>query len=862
VVGHPLLIFPTPREVAKSRRFGGGGKVHVPGHARQTERLGPRFERLQQAFDARRARIQSLPEGTVPEMVLVIELAEAVGAFKATLERAGLEWLDELDVDDLPPDEDFYAEDKKGQAKDEGLKGRVFLTMSDQRALQELASLWRRWSGEPDAAWPRDQSMWRRVFERIREVRPWSSDDRIRDTGLMADWQASVEEGNLRVRFEAELWFRREQVHRTRAQQSVGALVARLGGRVIRSAVIPEIHYHGLLGELPIAAVREVLNHPDVDLLQADDVMFFRPTGQTAVPVPPQDAERKGVEDRELPTVETVPPVVALLDGMPVESHRLLADRVMVEDPDGWAAQCPAAQRYHGTAMASLLIHGDLGSPSSPLGRPIYARPVLKPHQWHAQAAEAIPDDQLAVDMIHRAVRRLFDGEGDLGPVAPTVRVVNLSIGEANRPFISMLSPWAKLLDWLAARYQVLFVVSAGNHPHPINLGVPRGTVSKLDKAELEQRVLQSLVRDSRHRRLLSPAESINALTVGALHTDESGAEPRAAYHVDPYQARTLPSPVSAHGLGYRRAIKPDVLLPGGRQFYQEPPAHADPDAVLEALRHYSAPGQRAAAPGSTGLENDRTLYYRGTSNSAALATRLAAELYEVIETLRRETGGDQLDPAFDAVLLKAMLVHGAAWGDAGRAFDDLLRPIVGGRRVREQVSRFLGYGAVAPNRAATCTEQRATLLGCARLAKDEAHEYVLPLPPSLSGQAVARRLTITLAWLSPVAPGTQKYRRAHLWYAPVDHQSLVPDRLEYSHTAATRGTVQHEIFVGEKATVFADDDALRIRVNCREDAPPLEDSVPYGLAVSLEVAEGIALPIYEEVRSRIRPRVAIRPGV
>jgi hypothetical protein len=28
------------------------------------------------------------------------------------------------------------------------------------------------------------------------------------------------------------------------------------------------------------------------------------------------------------------------------------------------------------------------------------------------------------------------------------------------------------------------------------------------------------------------------------------------------------------------------------------------------------------------------------------------------------------------------------------------------------------------------------------------------------------------------------------------------------------------------------------------------------------EVAEGIALPIYEEVRTRIRPRVAIRPGV
>jgi len=304
------------------------------------------------------------------------------------------------------------------------------------------------------------------------------------------------------------------------------------------------------------------------------------------------------------------------------------------------------------------------------------------------------------------------------------------------------------------------------------------------------------------------------------------------------------------------------VLLPGGRQIYQEPPAPSGADAVLEPLTYFSAPGQRAAAPGSTGLENDRTLYYRGTSNSAALATRLAAELYEVLEALRREPGGEQLDPAFDAVLLKAMLVHGAAWGAAQQTFDDLLRPVVGGHKVREQVSRFLGYGAVAAGRAAACTEQRATLIGCGRLARDEAHEYALPLPPSLSGQAVVRRLTTTLAWMSPVAPGTQAYRRAHLWYAPVHHKSLVPDRLEYSDKAVTRGTVQHEIFVGDKAAVFADGDAMRIRVNCREDAPPLEDRVPYGLVVSLEVAEGVALPIYQEVRARIRPRVAIRPGV
>jgi hypothetical protein len=71
---------------------------------------------------------------------------------------------------------------------------------------------------------------------------------------------------------------------------------------------------------------------------------------------------------------------------------------------------------------------------------------------------------------------------------------------------------------------------------------------------------------------------------------------------------------------------------------------------------------------------------------------------------------------------------------------------------------------------------------------------------------------------------------------------------------------VQHEVFSGGKAAIFQDGDVLRITVNCREDASPLDESVPYGLAVTLEVAEGVEIPIYEEIRARIQPRVAVQP--
>jgi hypothetical protein len=77
---------------------------------------------------------------------------------------------------------------------------------------------------------------------------------------------------------------------------------------------------------------------------------------------------------------------------------------------------------------------------------------------------------------------------------------------------------------------------------------------------------------------------------------------------------------------------------------------------------------------------------------------------------------------------------------------------------------------------------------------------------------------------------------------------------------AVRRGTVQHEVLEGERATVFVEGDVLVIKVNCREDAKPLESAVRYGIVATLEVAEDIEIPLYEEIRFRIQPRIRIEP--
>lgn len=115
----------------------------------------------------------------------------------------------------------------------------------------------------------------------------------------------------------------------------------------------------------------------------------------------------------------------------------------------------------------------------------------------------------------------------------------------------------------------------------------------------------------------------------------------------------------------------------------------------------------------------------------------------------------------------------------------------------------------------------------------------------------------MTLAWFTPISSTRQRYRTAHLWFDPKN--ALASERIGADGRAVTRGTVQHEVLEGTHAVDFQDGDQMVVKVNCRSDAEDLKDDVKYGLAVSLEVGEGIEIPGYEEVRNRIKVPVTLR---
>ena len=546
-------------------------------------------------------------------------------------------------------------------------------------------------------------------------------------------------------------------------------------------------------------------------------------------------------------------PVVALLDGMPLTRHDLLNGRMVVDDPDEYEESYQAKERTHGTVMASLICHGDLNSQTEePIERPIYVRPIMRPGRSYGNdGIEAIPDGVLPVDLVHRAIVRMFDGEKGEPPASPGVRVVNLSVGDRARQFVGDMSGWARLLDWLSFKYNILFIVSAGNHDQQITLTSQANGLQELSKPECQRLLIAAVTEDTRNRKLFSPAETINGITVGALHMDESGPAPN--HLIDPLLSG-MPSFISAHGPGYRRAIKPEILLPGGRQLLSEDPAPVDGTIVVHSNNFQQPLGQRVAIPGKKGTL-DAEILTRGTSNSAALATRRAYFFYELLETLRT-LPNVRIPEEYDAVLIKALLVHGAKWGQLFSHYFGILGHTHDSRTLKDYLGSFLGYGIPDFSRVVTGTNQRVTVLGFGELSDGNACEFAMPLPPSLHGENVKRHVTITLAWFSPVNCFNHKYRKAHLWFSKPS--KINSSSICANHHAVKRGTIQHEVFEENDAVVIEDGDSMIVKVNCRKDAGDISQSIRFGVAVTLEIVEPVLFPIsiYQEVRERIQVRV------
>ncbi|WP_206692340.1 hypothetical protein [Azospirillum sp. INR13] len=284
--------------------------------------------------------LTSDPTALAPERLLVFEVRGSIQDFvKAVNEVAGLDFIDE---EELEGDE----EDKAPVA---------YLLVPDARAMEQILSLWKRWSaGGLDASKP-----WAKVFDLLRDLRTWGPDDRLsEEEQTFLEEEIEGRPDSDLILLEIEVLF---STNPERAGRYEGAVLEAIlnnifanAGRIVHRTYIEDIAYHALLVSVPVVVVRSIVKRSRESILGLDAVWHIRPQSlapSIEVADPVTEPLRPG------PAPEK-PPILALLDGVPIARHPLLADRLEVLDLFELEPDTPVANRMHGTAMASLIVHG------------------------------------------------------------------------------------------------------------------------------------------------------------------------------------------------------------------------------------------------------------------------------------------------------------------------------------------------------------------------------------------------------------------------------------------------------------------------------------------------------------------------
>lgn len=835
-------------------------RLSKPAAGRQGERLTPQFRQLSEAFTEERARLGADTADEVdPSLVVVFDLAGSVKDFRNAIDRIdGLEFLSELLGDRVEPDDDFHMVERERGRTEKSVTHSLYLVMSNARAIDELLRLFAMWQEDQSVTFEHGLGKFKSAFQQLAAIRRWGPQDRIRETGLQERWRETLEvvgQSVSTVLVEVELWYRRQAAERATAEAAVTQIISEGGGQVVDRSQIGAISYHALLAQLPIQQVEALLadGAEAIRLLTTDEVMLVSPFIPMSVAPPSLDP----VAEVRLPTEERVGglPRVALLDGLPFPNHDALAGRLVIDDPDGLGENYPVSSRNHGTAMASLIIHADLTAPATAMDRPLYVRPIMRPHELAAGHERVLPDCLLP-DLLHRAVRRIVEGENGRAAVAPSVRIVNLSIGAQGRALVHRMSPVGRLLDWLAHTYNLLFVVSAGNHLGPLT--IPASEAS--DPAAARSAMVRATYGTALLRGILPPGDAMNALTVGATHGDALG-ELNLPDSVWDLTEPGAPAHYGATGPGVDRSVKPDLHHVGGRALYARPVTGNGQESVDIELAPTATigPGLQVAAPGRTGATN-RTVFTTGTSNATALVTREANHLFDLLEAAVSDPNDGPLpDPQYHPLLVRALLAHASGWGD----WDPRLRRELGlsNQSARRHLTTLLGYGSLDLSRLGSGATNRAVLVAGGHIARDERHTYELPLPPSLRSRAEWHRFTFTLASMAPTAGQLTRYRSAKVYFATPDTGLAAGERVDAEHFSVRRGSLQHEVVEGTQSMVFGDNSAFPIHVECMDDAQRLRagKTVRYALVVSVETAVETSASIHEEVQSRLRQSVRDR---
>ncbi len=857
----PILRFPDP---TRSKRRKGTPRnppqPSGPGRNSQGRRFQGTFNRLSSALktDNPDVVLHADPTGIAPERALVFITAGSVQHFARVARDIGLEVFTETELEAT----EGFPEGFTPPGEDATLSRTLYATMPTLVVFKQLLKLWntyQRGEGAPSGAAP-----WWKTFDLLLELRPWGAEDRLTEGARKIIKDRLPFDENEEVPIEIEIWPTAHTEQRAVWRELTEQRITDLGGRVVDRSSITEsgFIYEAVLASLPAYAVRAMLDDPRgvEGLAMLEGVYLILP--QTVGQALPGDSQGETAVHEPLDAFDAEAPVRgALLDGTPVAGHEALDDGVIIEDIHDLVRLSVVNKRDHATAMASLILRGDLVSDGTPLRD---ARLISVPVLIDADDGAWTPQNRLFVDLIHSTLTQLLTGEE---PLAPDVFVVNFSIGIADIRFAGRISALARLMDWWAVKEGVLFVISAGNIGDPLQL--PRVRASAFEDSDLDEQcdIVRAAMRASAYSRtLLAPAEALNGLTVGAISKDLSDHTPHMQAGIIALEndGDTKPQLTSALGLGLNRTIKPDLMQVGGLQEVRAlPNGH---DSRLSPVEPSQRTGLIVASPRGGERATQKS---RGTSPAAALTTRAILQSADALTTEAGPYEGLELPRKILSLLGRALALNAARWPTDARDAYEKECTHLGSRqyaRAKAEVCRYFGYGALAPELMQHSPDNGVTMVGFGSIRKDQSLIFRLPLPESMSGDRVPRSMRITIAWFSPINPARAQYRLASL--EAVAAEGVDVDELDRwglnlksdgpDANIIKRGSVwsKRMIHATKGVPEFDEDTEIPICVQCRDASGgglSQDEDIEFAIAVVLEIEADVQYDIYHEIEQKIR---------
>ena len=278
---------------------------------------------------------------------------------------------------------------------------------------------------------------------------------------------------------------------------------------------------------------------------------------------------------------------IGIIDGGISENNQFLAPYIAHREV---YVSPPYQNLRHGTFVASCIQYGNqLNSIPARDNRKfkfvdIVAIPNSDP--------KAGPTDSISEDELMEILVEVME------KYSPTTKIWNLSLGIPNMICSGSMSDLGVFLDYLQDKYHVQFFVSSGNLTKPLRQWPPQPELGDID-------------------RIISPADSIRAITVGSIALNDSAESIVKADE---------PSPFSRRGPGANYVVKPEVVDYGGN---------------ICANYHYDGIGIK-------GLDiNGNIVEGVGTSYSTPRVLQKFASVYDEMQTS-------------DLLLTKALLIHSA----------------------------------------------------------------------------------------------------------------------------------------------------------------------------------------------------------